>query len=180
MMLLGTRCEKFKKVRTVNATDTSFPSKVPTGTEPTGSGSSASAASVINLEGDGQCQNGLIVLPYAIGDDDDVFDMRVIGWRCVGNDPLYAIWIPVVLAQVTCTISTCVGVAGKEVLNTERFADTITLVTGNANVSIDITSPTGNVAAHFVMDVKGFQKVEFTFDMTTGNPDSANALYSLL
>jgi hypothetical protein len=117
-VLLETISQPFSKCRSVNATDASFPSKIPTGT--------------------------------------------------------------VILAQFVCTMSTQVGVAGREVLNTERFCDTITLTTGNDDVSVDITSPTGDVIAHASVDLKGSQKLELTFAMSTGSPTSANCLIALI
>ena len=181
-MLIETLSRPFLKARSVNATDTSFPSKIPTITEPSGDAGTATGASVIDLGGEkgGVCQNGMIVLPYMIGDDDDVMAMRIIGWRKIGNNPATNLWIPVIIAELTCTGCTAVGIAARDVLNTERFCDTLALVTGNEDISIDIVSPTGNVVAHAIVDLKGFQKVEFTFDMTTGAPTSGNCLYALL
>jgi hypothetical protein len=176
-MLLETLSVPFQKAHSTNPTDTSFPSKIPTGTEPSGTG-------VINLGNAGAvAQNGLLVVPYGVGDDNDVFAMRVIGWRSIGKDPNTRLWIPVLLAELTCTLCTAVGVAGKEVVDTERFCDTLALVTGNDDISIDIVSPSTTSAqliAHAVIDVKGFQKVEFTFDMTTGDPTNANCLVAQL
>lgn len=49
------------------------------------------------------------------------------------------------------------GVVGGVVLATEFYADTITADVDVANVSDMIISPTGDVPAHLVLDVKGFQ-----------------------
>ena len=177
--LIYTSCTDWQKARSVNATDTSFPSKIPTVTEPKGDAGTATGASVIETGlASGHWANAVVLVPYAIGDDDDVFAMRVIGWsRMKGPTPATRdLWIPTILAELTCTVSTAVGIAGAAVLNTERFADTITLVTGNDDISVDITSPTGNVIAHATVDLKGFSKIELTFDMTTGDPTSANCL----
>lgn len=173
----------FQKVRSVNATATSFASKVPTLTEPSGDAGSATGASVIDLcpGGNGVSQaSRLVLVPYGTGDADDVFAMRVIGWRCLGRGATTAIWIPVILAELTCTMSAVTGVAGGAVSATEYFCDTIALVSGNDDISIDIVSPTGDVIAHAAMDLKGFQKIEFQFDMTTNNPTGANCLIALV
>jgi hypothetical protein len=177
-MLIETLSTSFRKARTTNATNTSFPSKVPTGTEPTGTGSSGTAASVIDCGWGGVVsQNGLLVMPYGTGDNDDVFALRVIGWTVVGNDSSTWVWVPMILAEITCTMSSTIpGVSGRDVVATEYFCDTLSMVTGNEDVSVDITSPTGDVGAHFVVDLKGCQKVELTFDTTTGDPTGANAL----
>ncbi len=176
-MLIETATHPWKKALTTSATDTSFPSRIPRATEPTHDGVHALSASPYN---GGLAQNGLVLVPYGLGDDDDVFAMRVIGWRRLGDDIATLIWVPVILAELTCTMSTAVGLAGRLILNTERFCDTIALVTGNDDVSVDIVSPTGNVIAHAILDLKGFQKVEFTFDTTTGDPTNCNCLFALL
>ena len=168
----------FQKVRSVSCTDTSFPSKIPTATEPTGDGGTAGSASIVELgQGNIATQNKIIVTPYGLGDDNDVFAMRIIGWRKIGTGST-ALWIPVTLAELTCTMCAVVGVVGQTILDTEHFCDTLVLVTGNDDVSIDIVSPANDTLAHAVLDVKGFRKIEVCFDMTTGNPTSGNCLYA--
>jgi hypothetical protein len=169
-VLIETLSGPFRKAKATNATDTSFPSRIPTLTEPSGDG-------VHNLAQDGQglAQNRAVIVPYALGDDDDVFALRIIGWRAVGTGPT-RLWIPVILGELTCTVSTAIGIAGAEVLNTERFADTLAIVTGGNGDWIDVNSPTGNIIAFATVNLHGFQKVEFTFDATTGDPTSMNAL----
>ncbi len=172
--MLETLSVAFKKALATNSTQTSFASKIPTITEPTNDGVHDLA------KNGGVAPNGIVIVPYGLGADDNAFAMRIIGWRKIGNDPLTWLWIPVVIAELTCTMSSVTGIAGRQVLNTEFFCDTLALVTGNDDVSIDIVSPTGNVVAHAVVDAKGFQKIEFSFDMTTGNPTSANCLFAVI
>lgn len=183
---LLTHSGPLQKARSVNATDTSFPAKIPTNTEPTLDAGTATGQATIDLLQRGQLgaavRNAAFLMPFGTGDDDDVFAMRLYGWRRIpGNGTTTRdLWVPVLLCELTCTMSTQVGVAGTPVVATERFCDTLALVTGNDDVSIDIVSPTGNVPAHAVVDVKGSAKLEFTFDMTTGSPTDANCLYALL
>lgn len=173
-MLVETYTSALHKAKATSATDTSFPSKIPTGTEPANDG-------VIDLRGSGILgQNAVFCVPFGAGDDDDAFSMRLIGWRVYGTDPATLLWVPVILAEVSCTMSTAVGVSGKLIGASERFCDTITLVTGNDDVTDSIISPTGNVIAHITVDLEGSQKLEFTFDTTTGDPTNANCLYALL
>ena len=173
-MHLETLSTALAKTHATDATDTSFPSKIPTGTEPSGNG-----VIELGLYG-GLIQNGIVLLPYATSGDNDTFSMRLIGWRVLGSLSTTLLWVPVVLVELACTASTVVGVATRLVAATERFVDTITLVTGNDDISIDIVSPTGNVIAHVVADLKGFQKVELTFDSTAAGTTAMNCLYSLV
>lgn len=180
---MGRPALRYRKALSTNSAATSFTAKIPTITEPSGDGVIAFEAYVPSF---------IEILPYAIGDDDDVFDFRVWGWRSTQQGKP-RLWIPSIMGIFTCTISTVVGLATHDVLNTERFADTITLKTDN-NVSqptargtdnagaiqmgdIQIMSPTGNIAtARIIMPLQQFEKIEFDFDATTGDPTSMNCL----
>lgn len=169
-MLVQYDIRNYQKFATTNKTDTSFPSKVATTTAPSNDGVITFPATA---GGVGGVPSRIMIIPYGTGDDDDVFDMRIIGWRLVGT-----LYVPTILAQLTCTMSTAVGVSGATVSNTERFADTITLAAAYSSTQNVVTSPTGNVIAHVTMQTKGFSILEATFDMTTGDPTNANCLWA--
>jgi hypothetical protein len=176
----------FRPIRATNATDNGYPTRNPTATEPSGTGDNAaqaSASGVFDLAGNGIItdKNRVILVPYGAGSDTNTFSMRVIGWRRAygrtGNDPNKLLWIPIPLADFLCTLSVQTGVAGKSVINTDLFCDTIALTgtTGNDDVSLDLVSPANNLTGHVVLDLKGFQKLEVTFT-TGGSATSCNAL----
>ena len=62
-----------------------------------------------------------------------------------GTGSVPSLWIPVLLASFTVTLGTAPGIAGSDVNGSQLFATSIALVTGNANVSNEVLSPTGNV-----------------------------------
>lgn len=171
----------FRKALAANATTSSFGSKVPTVTKPTNDG-------VIDLlSGGGAIVPARIkILPYGLGGDNDAFSVRLIGWHKIGNTTSGVLWLPVPLVELACTISQAVGVAGSPVLDTERFADTITIVT-EETVTADVTrigdvelaSPGNNLIAHAIFPLRGFELLEFEFDQTTNTP-TMNCLYALL
>jgi hypothetical protein len=164
----------YKKALATNSTDTSFTSLIPTGTEPTGAG-------VINLGWGGVLSpNFLELIPYGVGDDDDEFSMRVTSWKVFGNDPETWLWVPKPILEVAVIMCTAVGVAGRQVVATERFVDTISIVNsiGASGESVRIISPTGNLIGSILLDVQGSQKVQLTFDATTGSPTSMNCLWA--
>jgi len=182
-MLVETLSMKFVKARrdasgvAANATNATFPSKVPTITKPSGAG----VIELCSPDKGAVAQNGIVLIPYGTGSDNNTFELRVIGWRLVTNDEGKAgLWIPVLLVELHCTLSAAVGVAGATVVNTERFADTISLTTGNDDVSVDIVSPTGEIIAHAMLDLKGFNLVETTFSINSGGTTDMNCLYALL
>lgn len=177
-VIIDTRSGDFAKTHATDRTDTSFPSKIPTRTEPTNDG-------VINLGFGGSCApNGLILVPIGTGADDAVLTgMRVIGWRRLKSNNLSKtdLWVPVKLLEVAAVFGNITGVLDSMLGTTYFFMDTITLVgtSGNANISHELVSPADNTVAHIVVDAKGFQKVEVTFDLGA-NATAANCLYATL
>lgn len=157
-----------------DATDTSFPSKVPTVTEPTNDG-------VMPTGGSSQACNALVFNIIGTGADNAVITgVRVIGWKKktpnkAGNKK--TLWVPTVLCELGAVLGNIAGVANTDVGASYFFADTITLITGNANISNEIVSPTGDIIAHVVVDVKGCEKIEFTVDLGA-NATGCNILVS--
>lgn len=112
------------------------------------------------------------VMFFGTGSDDTTFDARFIGWNCVSDGTL---WVPTLLAGVSCTLSTVVGVTNADVVATERFADTMTGASYNPSAGVVIVSPTSNIApAHITLDVLGSDLVQVVYDMTGAT--NANAL----
>jgi len=187
-----TRANPWRKARSVSQTSTSFVSKIPVGIDPyitaglNGESGTDTGSSLIRMTDEvvgGQSQNGVEFLLYGTGADDSTLACRVIAWAPLQNDrgssitSATQIWIPVVLIEVDAVLSTCVGVAGKAIAETDRFADTITLVgtTANADINVNIVSPANNTPARVYLDLEGAMMLEFSFDM--GNATGGNALY---
>lgn len=180
--LTVTMARGYQKALATNSSDSSFTSKVPTLTEPANDG-------VLHLGGakggpyGGTIPQWMLCLPYGLGADNDAFSIRAIGWRrIVGRTSSEkTLWIPTTLCELSATISGAVGVAGAPVLNTERFADTLTIVaepTLTADVtsgSVIVFSQANDTPAWFAVELRGCEKVEFTFDQTTNTP-TMNAL----
>ena len=188
-MLIETLSQNLRKARITNATDNGFPSRVPTATEPTGTGNNAAqatASAVFNLGIGGlSSQNAVFIKPFGVGSNTNTFSLRLIGWNYVldpstPEDRTLAFWDPTVLVEYACTLTSSVtGVSGSTVSTSNLFPGTMTLTVGNANVSNDLVNPAGTIAAHAEVDLKGFQKLEFTFT-TGGSATSCNCLFRLL
>ncbi len=153
----------------ITAASITFP--VPTLTIPTGDG-------VINLGLGGQMTaNGLFLIPYGAGSAAQTFTMAVYAWHnTLGYGGAKQLWVAAELATFTCTLCTVPGLAGADVNASQLFCGTIALGVGNANVSNEILSPTGNVVAHILLDVKGAKLVEIRFG-TGSSATSCNCLY---
>lgn len=156
---------KLQRVRTTSSTDSTFPSKAPTATAPTGDG----------VIGDPIVQGApswVQIIPFGDGADNATFDLRVIGWKV--SD--LGLWVPTILAQAACILSGAVGANGFEVTASQRFTDTITLTQVQANVDSKLSSPTGDLVASFQVETRGSALIEVIFDL--GTATGANALVS--
>lgn len=176
-MLLETIYTPSRLALAANSNASSFTTLVPTKTEPT------TGVVQIGTAGTPVCftQNSLLVNPFGTGSDTNTLSVRVTGWRPVGDGSVPTLWVPTVLCEVQATLDgSSPGVAGTLVPNTCLFAKTLTLTTGNANVSVELVSPAAaGEIAHFVLTAKGFQKFQFTF--TTGSSATdCNALVAFL
>lgn len=187
---IETQSGPLAKARSVNYTTNGFPSLVPTTTEPVVDAGTATGQAAIALGSQtpalsGLARNSAIVLPYGADAaiNNKTGSMRVIGWGSIDSPTSQSgrLWIPVPLVEVQCTFNgTQIGVAGKALIATEGFASTITLTgtTANANVGVEIVSPANSTIGYLIVDLRGFQKIEFIFT-TGGSVTSCNALYGL-
>jgi hypothetical protein len=154
---------KLQRARATSATG-SFPSRVPTATQPSGAG-------IVSDPVVGQAAPDWVqILPFGDGVDNATFDLRVIGWKV--SD--LGLWVPTILAQAACTLSAAVGSNTYEVTGSQRFADTITLTQVQANVDSKLSSPTGDLVGSFQVQTRGCVFVEVTFSL--GTATGANAL----
>ncbi len=172
-MIVETRSDYFQLVyRTANVTDSSITTPLPTLTKPSGDG-------VLTFgDGGGATANGLQLVPYGAGSGTNTFTMAVYGWRQTeGAGGALPIWIPFTLATFTCTLATPPGLSGADVNASQLFCGTIAMVVGNANVSNEVVSPTGNTIAHVLVDTKGSKLVEVRFG-TGSSATSCNALWA--
>lgn len=158
-----------------SSTDTSFTAaeQNPTGTKP-----AASTTRAVFDRGPGRNErNSLVLLPFGGDADNDQFSLKVVGWNRVGPKAQNGLdlWVSVLLAEIAVTLSSAIpGVAGRQVVATELFADTLSLTSGLAvlyqgTADIDL--------ARAEVPVDGYEIVEVFFDLTTGG-DRANFLYA--
>ncbi len=169
----------FQKAFATNAATSGFDSLIPTIVPPSGNG-------VWDFEDGGglEVPEWVTVLPYGLGSDEDVFSLRLVGWRRIGGvGPIGSyLWVPSTQCELACTLGTCVGIAGSPVLNTERFCDTITIVTEptitaatTRQGTVELFNPGDNTAGYFRVRLNGIQRLQFTADQTTQTP-TMNAL----
>lgn len=121
--------------------------------------------------------NDLLLVPYGVGTATNTFLLSVFAWDLVpGNQgTAQSAWTAYLLASFTCTLCTAAGLAGATVDATQLYCGTIAVVVGNAGVDVDVISPTGNLKASIMMDVKGAKKVTVRLDRN-GSATSCNTL----
>ena len=167
--LLHEEASPFLKALTANSTDAAYPGLLATLTEP------STGVVTLSVIPGGVVPQALLVMPYVLGANNDTFSVRVNGWsKSAGG-----LWVPAILAEYDCVggaDANCLGVTGGDVGATERFADTLTIVANmgtNAEGTFKV-SPQNDTPAHFIVNVRGFTKVQLQFKKGSGT--SANAL----
>ena len=162
----ASRAEKWRKARPANSTDAALAARPATTADPAGPG----VLKLLAGGAGGWVPTHAVVVPYGAGADNSTFTLRLIGWRCVG-----ATWLPTPLWAGTCTLSQFAGLAGGDVLDTERVADAIATTLGTDGVTCQPVSPGDNTPAHVLVDLKGCEVVEALFALG-GSATAANAL----
>jgi hypothetical protein len=180
------------KARSVSQTSNGYVSKIATLTEPRGDAGDATGASVIDLcDRGGYSQTKVKIIPYGAGADNGTFSLRLIGWQPFGTTQTDLIWLPVPIAELTCTLSAAVGVAGGALVATDRLCDTIVVAGTRGSLqprvtndngtaaefggTVTATSPANDTIAFAVAFLWGFPKLEVSFT-TGGSATNCNAL----
>lgn len=190
-------CRNWKKARAVNSSSSNFPTWVSAEIDPSFTDPGTAGGRVLErltgMTGAGSVPWGMHLLPYGLGNDNDVFDIKVIGYRRIlpaMSDGRF-LFIRQQLVHITATISGAVGLAASggvnpPVLSTERFADTIAIVkewsftaaTTREGVP-PVYSPANDSPAGIVVPLLGCEGYELEWDQTTGTP-TMNALIAFL
>jgi hypothetical protein len=162
--------------QSANLNTTDFPTLAPTAMKPDGNGvieligpatTTATKGLVKDAPGDTEAPNTMMLMAFGAGADNSTFDLRVTGWsKCA------ELWLPTLILQVTATLSTVVGVAGKAILATERVADALVAV--KAASGTEVFPPTAEIPAWVLFDVMGFELLQVTANLDTAT--GANAI----
>ncbi len=180
-----------QRLRAVNENASGFVSKIPTITEPTGGGTTATGAAVLELTKNTlHVPKRMKLWPILLGSSNDVSSMRMIGWHRVTLAGLTTLWLPTIIGEWVCTAGAAAGIAGAAVLDTELFCDTIVPVAARTRDQViaagtslgsqyEVLSTVGDLIAHLIVPIAGFEKLEFVSDQTTGT-STFNVLYSFL
>lgn len=168
-VVLGNPGVPLQRARASGQTDSSFTAPAPTGTKPSGAG-------VVDFGGSPPAWVKLV--PFGAGSDNNTFTVRLIGWSLAAGTAGTDLWVPHVLFESACTLSTAVGVSGGLVTDSERFADTVAAPTTNLgadDVDCHRYSPQNNTPGSALVDACGCTL--FRVDAATGgSATNGNAL----
>lgn len=151
---------------------TSFDADVITATEPSATGETNGIYDLTRFHSGGVAR---YVQIWPFGDANNAtFSVRLVGWK-----KRKSVWLPYTLFEADCTCGNFAGVSGNaDLAATEFMADTISQVTGNANVDNQIISPTNDTPGHALIDLKGCMKLKYS--LKKGTCTVANLLHSFL
>lgn len=135
----------------------------------------------VNADGMGLLPNIVKFIPYGTGADNATFTILVVGFTHILTDANASAveWVPQPIAELTCTLSSFVGVSGSTITDSDRFVDTIAIASvGNSNVDVVISSNALNYPASFSVDCKSCEYIGLL--MKGGTATTSNALYQML
>lgn len=172
-----TRSSPMPRSNQTNSTTvgTSIANPADTQVKPSGDG-------VIDLGADrgGYVPNGLLIIPYGTDTSAQTFLLSAFAWDMIPAGTGAAgdkdTWQAYLLASFQCTLCTLTGLALSPVNASQLYCGTITITAGNANVSAEAVSPTGNIKASILLDTKGAALVELRF-ARNGSAASMNSIY---
>jgi hypothetical protein len=157
----------WRRALTTSSAATSFASKIPTATEPTGDG-------VHDLRG--LAERLVLLQPFGTDGDNDTFEMRMYGWA---QDSTGALWFPYIIADVAVVLG---NISGAAIATNTFIADTITLNEGIAAGPFHgLLSTAEDTPSSAIFHTLGAQKIEFDFDRAGGQEGATcNCYWKLL
>lgn len=178
---MSTLVYPFRKAVATNATSSSFTAKIPTATEPTGTGVFNLFDRDMGLAINTRTPDSIQIVPFGANDDNDVFNLRLWGWNKIYSPTTgltsATVWVPQLILDLACTLG---NISAAAITASNFLCDTIAVTKGPAaGPWRDLITTTTDTAASIITHTRGSEKIEFDFDLDT-NCDSMNALWRLL
>lgn len=167
-------CHPLRKALATNSTASSFASKAPTLTKPSGAGVFDLYDINLGLALNTQVPQYIFLQPYGGNSNDETFDIRLYGWNTLQDKGVadHGLWVPVLLVEANVTLG---NIAATDLGANMLISDTLVIVKGDT-VTV---SPANNTPAFIKLNMLGAQLIEFDFDLT-GTGDAANCLWKAL
>lgn len=173
MGFITTLRDTMQVVYGTNVSASSITNPAPTATEPT--------SGICGPLRDADTANQYFVQFFGAGADNATGVALLVKWRRARQANGSFMWVPTPLVGLDLTLSTAVGIADMKPSDSERFADTIALKSGQGYFSdgYRIISNGANMPAAVVVDVLGGDKLQVLLG-TGGSATSLNALSAKL
>lgn len=164
-LFLATYIEELQLAYSAKTTASSITAPAPTTTQPSGNGIVDMAITP------GKIFNSCGFAFYGAGSADQTFTGAITGWKKSGS-----LWIPIPMLTFSGLLGTATGVASQNVINTDLFADTLTISTAYTNV-YEVLSPGNNTVAFLKMlDTFGCDLLQL--QLAVGTATSVGGLFS--
>lgn len=157
-------CLPLRKAQSSNSTDAAFSAKIPTLTEPTGTGVFDLLSKDVALGQNASIPRHVLINPYGTDANDETFSLRLWGWsKTQDSTPLY---IPTLITELAVTLG---NISAAAIGANHFMADTITVTDGAAEgPGRSVISPEGDVGASALIHLLGCRYIEFAFMLGTG------------
>lgn len=165
----------FRRAFTTNATSSSFTAKVPTATQPSGTGVVDVLDPALGMSSSNQTPAYALLIPFGGAAENLTFDLRLWGWNRITDIQSGTaqtddfLWIPQLLLELNVTTGNLLLVTGN------YLADTLNWAKGVDDYGI--VSPGNDLMASISCHIRGCRLLEFDVDMT--GAASGNCLYRL-
>ena len=118
---------------------------------------------------------------YGTDTDNDTFSVRVWGWRSIGGSSTVVQWTPSAICDLAVTLGAKTGIASGLVLNTDLYADGITISPDGGllpNQTRTFGEGVANSPLEVWIDPLGCEFVEFECTNSGGSAVSFNGLFT--
>lgn len=154
----------WQKALSANSTSASFTARVPTITQPSGTGVLSVPSGMTRL----------LLMPFGTDAANETGKIQAWGWSAIRSATgKKVLWIPRPICEFTLTLGTAAGVAGTEVDENQLFADTLVADKG-VGVDYDFLD---NTTTMLSMTLLEDALVELQFSLNSSSA-SLNSLYS--
>ena len=165
-----------RRALATNSTSTGFTAKIPTATEPSGTGVHDLMSADMGYGRGTYTPKYIELIPFCTDGDNDTFSMRLYGWTKVYAT---ALWIPRVIADLAVVVG---NISGTAIAANTVMADTITVTKGPpAGAFQDLINTANDTPASIILHTRGCDIIEFDFDLAGAQEGvSMNAYWRLL
>jgi hypothetical protein len=163
---------KLRKALAANSTATAFVEQEPSATAPSGTGVWDLLDREIGWGAGVKVPSYLQLIFFGAGSDTQTFDCRVWGYNATNDST--TIYIPQLLADVTCALGPTTGCDGAAIAASTLMVDSITVNQGSADGGFrNLVNSADDTTASLLLHCRGCRWIKLDFDMTGATSGNA-------